>query len=99
MRFSTTLFLALPIEGELSLKLGELPVDFYRSFVNPTTGYIEEYEEGETLFLGKPLGKKVSLSALNEASIHLLSVMRRLIPDENIKPTQLRLLSIPTHGN
>ena len=85
-----TLFLGLPLKGELFLLYELLPKEKRDLFREE----LAELEHLSLLHLGKTLSSPLSLSDLELSGEHLLSLLKKLFPEEALDRSRFRLIAL-----
>lgn len=94
--FEYDLLLAFPITPLFQEKLSSLAAPVRNLFIQPGNSlYLQEIPYEGEMFLGKNLGKMAELKALDSFRDHLLSLLKKLVPDYPYHEHSLVLLAIP----
>jgi hypothetical protein len=95
--FDDHLFLAFPVTLDFSIQLNEVPLAIRSLFIQNDEQYLLALEfEGQS-FLAKNLGEIVDFQALEAASLHLYSILKRLVPNFPYETHSLLLLALPSN--
>lgn len=80
--FDTALFLGFPLSTAYQQELNRLPLVERELFIqSETSPYLQQIENDGVIYLGKSLGASVDMAALDGASSHVMSLLKKLVPN------------------
>lgn len=88
---NTALFLGVKVTPALQKELETIPEGKRAILINSQGEYLHPYEHSDGLYLGKPVTSPHSVKDLELTEVHIVSLLRRLLPhfDPYQNPLQL----------
>lgn len=86
---SSHLFLAISISGDFLTTLKKSP--FYSQFLDKSPTELKLIEQNDALYLGKDLGEEIDVEHLKLVEANLLSLLKKLSPEQTIDSNSLIL--------
>ncbi|MBA2368332.1 MAG: hypothetical protein H0V82_04825 [Candidatus Protochlamydia sp.] len=95
--FEYELYLAFPITPSFEKKLSSLNDTVRNLFIQSGNFlYLQEITYADNIYLGKNLGQMTEVKALESFQDHLLSLLKKLVPDYPYSKNSFVLLAIPS---
>lgn len=88
------LFLAFPLGKDFLNVLDAVPVEKRQFFINDSSTYLEEYQEGNERYFGKRVGSITDWNSLKNLEINIYSLLRKLVSNYPYESSPLKLLII-----
>jgi hypothetical protein len=86
------LFLGFEVSASYAGELAALKPQFARLFINPD--YLEEVTVGDRQYLGKFLTNQIDTAAVEQTSMHIYSLLKKLLPHHSYQQSTLWLLPL-----
>ncbi|MFI5343462.1 MAG: hypothetical protein ACHQUC_04500 [Chlamydiales bacterium] len=91
------LFFGFPIDVAFQEALEKVPSAILNLFIQIGDEYLKRIDQEGISYLGKSLGQCVDSSTIDLAQGHILSLLKRLVPDYPYNQEALVLLAISAH--
>lgn len=88
------LFFGFPIDAVYREELKKIPPAILNLFIQRGDDYLNRIDQEGVSYLGKSLGQCVDSSAIDLALNHILSLLKRLVPDYHYHQDALVLLTV-----
>lgn len=95
--FETQLFLAYPLNSQYEAKLEQIPHSLRVFFIQDHPDYLQQITHNGIPYLGKQLEKVIDLRTLDSLEAHIISLLKRLVPDHPYENDTLTFLPL-THS-
>lgn len=102
--FDTILFLGLPLSNSYQLALLQLPSAEQEIFIQnqgafQDSPYLQKIEHEGIEYLGKYLGSSIDMATLDLSYSHIVSLLKKLIPQFPYEQNPLFLLALPSQNS
>lgn len=91
------LFLGFPVDGHFKDLLLRVNPDVSAMFIQNKSDYLQQITLHDRDFLGKNLGQIIDISSLNLIQTHILSILKKIIPNYNYDLNSLLLFPLLTN--
>jgi len=92
--FEMQLFLGFPVDAIYASELEKVNPNLVSQYVQDSDDYLREVIQNELRFLGKNIGKIITLSQLELIEANIYSVLKKLVPDYPYEETPLYVFPI-----
>ena len=92
--FDYFLFFGYPLDEDYREKLERTPLAIRNIFIQGSDEYLQCIEREGISYLGKSLGQCIDRSAIELAQAHIMSLLKRLVPDYCYHQDSMLLLAV-----
>lgn len=92
---SVELFLGFPVSSSFSEKLAKVSPEMRALCIQEGSEYLRQVNCEQGIVLGKYVGSIVDVDSLDLCQDHIISLLKKLVPDHPISPDSLILFPIP----
>lgn len=89
------LFFGYPVDAAYRQELERAPLAIRNLFIQIGDEYLKCIDLEGTSYLGKSLGQCIDSSVIDLAQVHVMSLLKRLVPDYSYNQDDLVLLALP----
>lgn len=94
MSGSVELFLGFHVPAEYAEKLNKVTPEVLALFIQDNPAYLRRVAIDDAVYLGKYIGKSVEVDALSLTKNHILSLLKKLVPEYSYSEDDLLLFPI-----
>lgn len=91
------LFLGISFTTELQEKINMLDPHWVSMFIAQDSEHVQHYQYKDQVFLGKQLGDLADSSTVLLVGTHIISVIKKLLPDYHVDINSLIILPFQYH--
>lgn len=95
--FDYLLFFGFPLNETVQKEIEKIPEALRALFLNGSDEYLQLVEQEGISYIGKSLGECIDSLSLEMAQVHILSLLKRLLPEQVYEKETLVLLAVPAN--